>query len=63
MNHRHLFAPVETPPDEGWGSYEDTTEDAAKVAANLAAREDVAGFAALYLDRRFNECREAREVQ
>jgi hypothetical protein len=57
--HRHLFQPIETPTAEGWGSYEDTERDSAK-AADAAVYEDVVGFAALWTDRRFNECREAR---
>ena len=59
--HRHLFAPVETPPEDGWASFEDTERDGAKTA-EAAAREDVIGFAALWTDRRFNERIEAREV-
>jgi hypothetical protein len=62
MNHRHLFQPVKTPPEDGWGSYEDTERDSAE-AADAAAFEDLTSFAVAWTERRFNECREAREVQ
>jgi hypothetical protein len=58
---RALFAPIETPPTEGWGSYESTERDGAE-DADRAVFDDVAGFASLWTDRRFNECVE-REVQ
>ena len=61
MNHRHLFEPIETPPTDGWASFESTEKDGAKAAAARAARDDVAGFVALWTDHRFNEY-ENREV-
>jgi hypothetical protein len=59
---RHLFEQVKTPPTEGWGNFEAVERDSAK-AADAAAREDVVSFAVAWTERRFSECREAREVQ
>ena len=59
---RHLFQPIETPVTDGWASYESTERDSVK-AADAAVVEDVACFAVAWTERRFNECREAREVQ